>query len=386
VNVPPGADIVHFDCQTYPVNATWPQVISAQIGNPSAQGSSQDVTNATLTVLPAVLSSLVVQPGTLTGGDYQSADGVIHGVAQGTVQFSGKVAAARPRLGSGTGTAGVVVTLSSSDPGVNVPNAIEVTGGTDSATFSIMTAPVLQDKTVEIKAASRNLEDVKALHNITKVATLIVRRVLPTNLSLDPPTVNSGSPSTGTVTMSGPAPYSGGMDIQLTSSDPAVATVLPSVHYSFSQTSTTSNPFTIQTHSVQKDTSVNITACSSIPPGCQPASLTVVAPKAQLYVRTVTYQDANGQAIQTPVAGQQFTMCYNVVNGGGAESASNTLNVTMHNSATSSDTSWSESIPAIGPGTGATVCLPSLTLSAGATYDFNGYIGSAFAGTVTLPF
>jgi hypothetical protein len=398
VSVPPGSAIVHFDCQTYPVNATWPQMISARIGIPFAQGrvtppqlaiplaqgSSQDVTNATLTVLPAVLSSVVVQPGTVTGGYYQSADGVIHGLAQGTVQFSGKVAAARPRLGSGTGTgtAGVVVTLSSSDPTVNVPNAIEVATGDDSATFGIMTTPVLQDKAVEIKATSRNLEDVKALPNITKMASLIVLRLLPTAVSLDQQTVNSGSSTTGIVTMSGPAP-SGGMDIQLTSLSPAVATVPPSVHYSPSLSSTDSNKFTIQTHSVQKDTSVDIKACSGIPPDCKSASLTVLAPQPHLYVNTVTFQDANG-AIQTPVAGQQFTMCYNVVNSGNATSGSTTLTVTMSNTDNSSTQSWSETIPAIDPGTGATVCISPPTLSQGVTYDFNGYIPSVYAADVQL--
>src|SRR5439155_373102 len=73
-------------------------------------------------------------------------------------------------------------------------------------------------------------------------------------LSLNPTTVTGGDSSTGTVTLSGPAP-SGGAQVALSSSDPSVATVPSSVTVAAGATSAT---FTVST--VTASTTVMISA------------------------------------------------------------------------------------------------------------------------------
>ena len=75
-------------------------------------------------------------------------------------------------------------------------------------------------------------------------------------LSLNPTTVTGGDSSTGTVTLSGPAP-SGGAQVALSSSDPSVATVPSSVTVAAGATSAT---FTVSTSTVSASTTVIISA------------------------------------------------------------------------------------------------------------------------------
>src|SRR5205807_1420725 len=75
-------------------------------------------------------------------------------------------------------------------------------------------------------------------------------------LSLNPTTVTGGDSSTGTVTLSGPAP-SGGAQVALSSSDTSVATVPSSVTVADGATSAT---FTVRTSAVSASTTVTISA------------------------------------------------------------------------------------------------------------------------------
>src|SRR5256884_124175 len=75
-------------------------------------------------------------------------------------------------------------------------------------------------------------------------------------LSLNPTTVTGGDSSTGTVTLSGPAP-SGGAQVALSSSDTSVATVPSSVTVAAGATSAT---FTVRTSAVSASTTVIISA------------------------------------------------------------------------------------------------------------------------------
>src|SRR5437588_186495 len=75
-------------------------------------------------------------------------------------------------------------------------------------------------------------------------------------LSLNPTTVTGGDSSTGTVTLSGPAP-SGGAQVALSSSDTSVATVPSSVTVAAGATSAT---FTVSTSTVTASTIVTISA------------------------------------------------------------------------------------------------------------------------------
>src|SRR5437667_67399 len=98
-------------------------------------------------------------------------------------------------------------------------------------------------------------------------------------LSLNPSSVTGGSPSTGTVTLSGPAP-SGGAVVSLSSSNTGVASVPSSVMVPAGATSAS---FTVTTTAVSTSTSVTIsgsyggatqTATLTVNPGAVPPSIT----------------------------------------------------------------------------------------------------------------
>ncbi len=91
-------------------------------------------------------------------------------------------------------------------------------------------------------------------------------------LTLNPSTVNGGETSTGTLTLSAPAP-SGGTQVNLTSSNAVVAAVPSSVTVAEGATTAT---FTVTTFSVSNDTTVIISASSG--GTTQTATLLVKAP------------------------------------------------------------------------------------------------------------
>jgi hypothetical protein len=109
------------------------------------------------------------------------------------------------------------------------------------------------------------------------------------SLSLNPTTVTGGHSSTGTVTLTGPAP-TGGALVSLSSSNTAVATVPSNVTVPLGATSAT---FTVRTSSVASSSSVTITA--SYGGANRTATLTVnPAPAAP----SITTQPAS-QSVQT---------------------------------------------------------------------------------------
>src|SRR5205814_4220994 len=143
------------------------------------------------------LATLSLNPTTVTGGDSST----------GTVTLSGPAP-----------SGGAQVALSSSDPSVaTVPSSVTVAAGATSATFTVSTSTVSASTTVIISATYAG---------VTKTASLIVNPAPPptlTSLTLSPTSATGGNSSTGTVTLSGPAP-SGGAQVALSSSNTSVAT------------------------------------------------------------------------------------------------------------------------------------------------------------------
>ena len=107
-------------------------------------------------------------------------------------------------------------------------------------------------------------------------------------LAVNPTSVNGGSSSTGTVTLSGPAP-SGGAVVSLSTNNTAAATVPASIAIAYGATSAT---FTVSTSTVTASTPVIITASSG--GGSKTASLTVtpVTP-AGTYTLTIAGSSGN---------------------------------------------------------------------------------------------
>jgi len=180
------------------------------------------------------LSALALNPTSVTGGTQSST---------GTVTLSG---AAPP--------GGAVVSLSSNNTGAaRVPASITVAAGATSASFTVSTSAVSTNTTVTIAAAYAGT---------TRTAALTVRLQPPppltlSSLTLNPTSVTGGAQSsTGTVTLSGPAP-SGGAVVSLSSNNTAAARVPASVTVAAGATTAS---FTVSTSAVITSTTVTITA------------------------------------------------------------------------------------------------------------------------------
>ena len=188
-----------------------------------------------LSSVPAslTLSSVSLNPTSVTGGNSST----------GTVTLSGPAPAG-----------GAQVTLSSSNTtAATVPSSVTVAAGATSATFTVGTSAVATSTTVTISAV---------YGGATRSASLTVTPAAPTaptlsSLTLDPTSVVGGmQSSTGTVTLSGPAP-AGGAQVALSSSNTGAASVPSNVVIPAGATSVT---FRVNTSMVFFSTSVKISA------------------------------------------------------------------------------------------------------------------------------
>jgi len=151
---------------------------------------------------------------------------------------------------SAPATSSLNVTLSSASNVAVVPANVSILQGASSAIFGITTSGV----------ATQNLITLSAGYNhITKTTTLTVNPAVAaalTTLVLNPASVVGGNASTGTVTLTGPAPANGAR-VTLTSSQPKHARVPPSVVVPAGSSSST---FTVTTTAVRRDMSMTISA------------------------------------------------------------------------------------------------------------------------------
>jgi hypothetical protein len=182
---------------------------------------------AQLTVLPTppVPSSLVVSPTSVVGGNS----------AQATVTLNRAAPAG-----------GTVVTLSSDKGNAQVPASVTVPPGATSARFTVTTTSTAGAVTATLSASA---------NGVTKTTSLSINPPGLSTLGLNPTSVVGGTSSTGTVTLTGPAP-SGGLVVSLSDNNaaaqtPATVTV---------PASASSASFTITTTSVTTTTSATINA------------------------------------------------------------------------------------------------------------------------------
>lgn len=181
---------------------------------------------------------------------------------QGTITLSG------PAFGGG-----LPVTLFSDNATVvTVPASVTVASDTTSQRFSVTAGAVSQRTNVVITASYQN--DTREI-NLTidppaapspssspSAAPSVSPPPSPSpppalaDLTLNPATIESGTPGSGTVTISGPAPE-GGVEISLISSDETLAAIPPTVTVPAGSDKET---FEIQTVSVTQDTEITITA------------------------------------------------------------------------------------------------------------------------------
>ena len=233
VKVAAGATSAMFTITTKPVDTTaGPFLISA---------TYRGVTlSAPLTVLRPTPSTLTIQPASVIGGVS----------AQGTVKLTGPAPAG-----------GALIVLASANASATVPATVTVAAGSTTAAFTVTTIPV---------ATTQGPFDVSATYNgVTVSDTLIVKAPAVLSLVLDPPSVTGGGHSTGTVTLTGPAP-SGGITVTVKSSKISIATVPSSVFIPATGTSAT---FDVSTFAVAASSAVTISAAAG--PPTKKATLTV---------------------------------------------------------------------------------------------------------------
>jgi hypothetical protein len=190
VTIPAGALTATFTITTSQVQSSTFVTITA---------SYNGITRiAALVVQKLTLSTLTISPVSVLGST----------TATGTVSLNGP---APP--------GGVAVALLSSNSQVaTVPSSVLVGAGATTATFTVNTIPVPTNTSVLISAS----------FNSVGRAQLTVQAPTFTSLTVNPDILLGGNPSTGTVTINGPAPTAG-TTISLISSDPAVVIIPGSV-------------------------------------------------------------------------------------------------------------------------------------------------------------
>jgi len=217
VTVLGGATTATFVIPTAPVSTATPTTITATLGVAK---------NVSLTVNPPAMLTLGLSPSSVVGGV----------ISVGTVTLNG----AAP-------SGGISVTLTTGNSAVASPPAnVTVSAGMTSATFNIQTNPVAPNTPITITATL----------GVTKSATLTVLAPTALSLTLSPTSVTGGTGSTGTITLTGPAP-SAGISVTLASSNSSVAAPPPNVIILGGANSAN---FPITTSSVAVKTTPTITA------------------------------------------------------------------------------------------------------------------------------
>jgi hypothetical protein len=231
VTVAAGATSASFTVSTSAVSATTTVTITAVYAGTTRTAS---LTVNPGTPPPVTLSSLTLNPTTVTGGTQSST---------GTVTLSGPAP-----------SGGAVVSLSSNNTNAaRVPASVTVAAGATSASFAVSTSAVSNNTTVTISGTYAGT---------TRTAALMVRLqqtppVTLSSLAVNPTSVTGGTQSsTGTVTLSGPAP-TGGAVVSLSSSNTGAARVPASVTVAAGATSAS---FTVNTSAVATSTTVTIAA------------------------------------------------------------------------------------------------------------------------------
>jgi hypothetical protein len=175
-------------------------VVTAQAAATITASSAGVTKTALLTVVPAALSSITANPLTVTGGRNATGNVALTGVAP---------------------VGGIVVTLASSNTAVaTVPVSVTVPAGATSASFTIATKVVTANNSITISGA---------YNAATKSVTVTVAPPTLSTVTIAPNPVCGCRNTTGTVTLTGPAPAGGATvllsDAHSSATVPATVTV-----------------------------------------------------------------------------------------------------------------------------------------------------------------
>ncbi|HET9225649.1 MAG TPA: hypothetical protein VFR31_03220, partial [Thermoanaerobaculia bacterium] len=176
------------------------------------------------------LSALTLTPATIAGGCKTST---------GRVTLTGPAPAG-----------GAVVQLANKNPAAGLPASVTVPAGATSAKVTI---------TSTVVSASQSGTVTASYGGVSRSATLTVRPIGVASVSISPNPVVGPSPATGTVTLECPA-APGNIVVTLTSGNPAVANVVPSIRV---PAGATSAPFHVSTADVSVESYANIRATAN---------------------------------------------------------------------------------------------------------------------------
>lgn len=218
-----------FTVATDPVSTNTVGTVNATFGSVTL--------HASITVTPAVISSVQVSPSSVQGGVSST----------GTVTLNG-----------GAGSSGDVVTLSVTGP-ASVPASVTVASNGTTANFNVTTSAVSVQSSAVISAT---------WNSTTVMTTLTVTPASLSTFTLSASTVIGGTSTSGTITLNGKAGSSGDA-VAISGSGPATLTTPETV-----ASGATSVTFSIPTSNVASSTSETITATWN--GGTKQATLTVL--------------------------------------------------------------------------------------------------------------
>jgi hypothetical protein len=267
VSMPANTAWMQFTAQAGQVTASTPVTLSATLNGATASFQ--------VTVLPPSLHSLSVSPGTISGGAQPTA----------TVMLNGQAPAS-----------GAVVSLASDSPTVTPPATVTVPAGSSSTWFALPTSAVAAPTTATLTATWNGAS--------AQAQLTVLPAPPPASITLSPSsTVGLGGSSSATVTIA--SPQSTDTTFQVTSSNPAVASVPNSMIVPAGVTNGGFNVFTSAV-SVQTDVTISVTGGgvtkSAILTVTPSASAPPPAP-ASTATLTVTATGRSGERIGSSPAG-----------------------------------------------------------------------------------
>jgi hypothetical protein len=231
ITMPANVAWTQFQVQAGQTTSAMPATITASLNGKSASG--------TVTVEPTALKSLTISPSSITGGAQSWAIVMLTGQAP---------------------PGGATVALSSASPAITPPSSVFVDAGSFSVSFPLQTSSVAATTTAIVTAAWNG--------STAPAQVTLLPQVAPTGISLSPTsTVGLGGGSFATVSIE--TAQSTDTMFQVTSSNPAVASVPNGVMV---PAGTTRGGFNVFTSSV----SVNTTATISVSGGGLTKSATLL--------------------------------------------------------------------------------------------------------------
>jgi hypothetical protein len=259
---------------------------------------------------------------------------------------------------------GATVALTNSAPSlVTVPSSVVVPAGSQSMTFPVTTVQTSAQTTANIQATY------PASTSATGTLTLLASPT-PTSLVLSPTSVPGGTTSTGTVTLSGPAPV-GGAAVALLSSNVAVATVPATINIpqgatsgtfavtTLGQTYATSATISAAYHGLTQSAALAVTTTPGVSSVSVSPSLLEGGGSATGYVYLNTTAPTGGAVVVLSSSGAAATVPASVTVSAGLSSASFSISTTSVTAQTT--VTISATYPAALTATTTLTVLPSPT-------------------------